>query len=71
MQKHFHELKHQMNRVRERERGKLTKLTLESDTAIKELKKKKEKVNYVLSSPSKLSNLLFASTDYFSVYICF
>ena len=41
---HFQDLKGQMNRLREIERERLTKLTLESNAAIKELKKKAEKV---------------------------
>lgn len=42
---HFHELKQEMNSSREAERNNLTTLTLQSDTAMKELQKKKEKVN--------------------------
>lgn len=45
MQRHFHELKAQMNKVREIERDKLTKITLESNAAIKEIKRQKEKVS--------------------------
>ena len=41
---HFQELKGQMNKLRENERDRLTKLTLESNGAIKELKRKTEKV---------------------------
>ena len=41
---HFQELKGQMNKLREQERERLTKLTLESNAAIKELKRKAEKV---------------------------
>ena len=41
---HFQELKAQMNKIRDCEREKLTKLTLESSAAIKELKRQKEKV---------------------------
>ena len=41
---HFQDLKAQMNKLRERERDKLTKMTLESNAAIKELKRQKEKV---------------------------
>ena len=40
---HFHELKHEMNSSREAERNSLTTLTLQSDAAMKELQKKKEK----------------------------
>ena len=43
---HFQELKGQMNKLRETERERLTKLTLESNAAIKELRKKSDKVNY-------------------------
>ena len=42
---HFQELKGQMNKLREAERDRLTKLTLESNAAIKELKRKSDKVN--------------------------
>ena len=41
---HFQDLKAQMNKLRDAERDKLTKLTLESNAAIKELKRQKEKV---------------------------
>ncbi|XP_022096316.1 coiled-coil domain-containing protein 65-like [Acanthaster planci] len=37
---HFHELKNQMNRFRDNERARLTKLTLDSNAAIKELQRK-------------------------------
>lgn len=40
---HFQELKGQMNKLREVQRERLTKLTLESNAAIKELKRKSEK----------------------------
>ena len=42
---HFQELKGQMNRFREAERERLTQLTVHSDSAIKELKRKEAKVN--------------------------
>ncbi len=42
---HFHELKSQMNRFRENERGRLTKLTLNASAAIKELQRKVELVS--------------------------
>ena len=41
---HFHELKQEMNSSREAERNNLTTLTLQSDAAMKELQKQKEKV---------------------------
>ena len=41
---YFQELKGQMNKCREAERERLTKLTLESTAAIKELKRKSDKV---------------------------
>lgn len=47
MLKHFQELKAQMNKVREAERDKLTKVTLESNAAIKEVKRKKDKVSQI------------------------
>jgi len=48
MQRHFHELKAEMNQVRDKERDKLTKLTLESNAAIKEVKRQKEKGELIL-----------------------
>ena len=42
---HFQELKGQMNKLRDTERERLTKLTLESNAAIKELKRKCDKVS--------------------------
>ncbi len=42
---HFHALKQEMNTCREHERNCLTKLTLQSDAAIKLLEKKREKVS--------------------------
>ena len=41
---HFQDLKAQMNKVRDAERDKLTKVTLESNAAIKELKRQNGKV---------------------------
>jgi hypothetical protein len=38
----FHQLKDQMNKFREQERSRLTTMTLQSNAAIKELKRKKE-----------------------------
>ena len=54
---HFHELKHEMNSSREAERSSLTTLTLQSDTAMKELQKKKEMVR-IKEYPSKLLLIL-------------
>ncbi|KAK7505903.1 hypothetical protein BaRGS_00002625 [Batillaria attramentaria] len=48
MTAHFQELKAQMNKIRDAEREKLTKLTLESSAAIKELKRQKEKGEQIL-----------------------
>ncbi|XP_033748636.1 dynein regulatory complex subunit 2-like [Pecten maximus] len=45
---HFQELKAQMNKMREGERDKLTKLTLESNASIKELKRQREKVESIM-----------------------
>lgn len=42
---HFHALKQEMNHCREVERSSLTKLTMQSDAAIKQLQKKREKVH--------------------------
>ena len=52
MLNHFQELKGQMNKLRELEREKLTKLTLESNAAIQDLKSKCEKVD---SSQNKIN----------------
>ncbi|KAK3083899.1 hypothetical protein FSP39_004880 [Pinctada imbricata] len=46
---HFQDLKAQMNKLRDREREKLTKLTLESNSAMKELKRQNDKVKSVLT----------------------
>lgn len=45
---HFHNLKDEMNKFREQERARLTTLTLQSNAAIKELKRKKEKGERIL-----------------------
>lgn len=45
---HFQDLKAQMNKLRERERDKLTKMTLESNAAIKELKRQREKITVIM-----------------------
>lgn len=45
---HFQELKAQMNKVRDVEREKLTKVTLESNAAIKELKRQKDKSEQIM-----------------------
>ncbi|XP_074641564.1 dynein regulatory complex subunit 2-like [Tubulanus polymorphus] len=45
---HFQELKGQMNKLRDGERERLTKLTLESNSAIKELKRVSEKGERIL-----------------------
>lgn len=48
MLSHFQELKGQMNKLRETEREYLTKLTLDSNAAIKELKRKSDKGERIL-----------------------
>ena len=53
---HFQELKAQMNKIRDCEREKLTKLTLESNAALKELKRQKEKVGDPVAWPVPLSH---------------
>ncbi|XP_002736497.1 dynein regulatory complex subunit 2-like [Saccoglossus kowalevskii] len=45
---HFQELKRQMNEFRGNERARLTKLTLQSNAAIKELQRKREKGERIL-----------------------
>lgn len=63
---HFQDLKAQMNKLRDAERDKLTKLTLESNAAIKELKRQQEKVRNLrkfllakLSGVSTVDNLKY------------
>ena len=45
LQSHFHTLKREMVSCRELERSNLTTLTLQSDAAIKELQRKKDRVS--------------------------
>lgn len=45
---HLQDLKTEMNKLREGERAKLTKMTVESNTAIKTMKSKVEKVSLVI-----------------------
>ncbi|KAH3890956.1 dynein regulatory complex subunit 2-like [Dreissena polymorpha] len=45
---HFQQMKAEMNKVRENERDKLTKVTLESNAAIKEVQRQKNKVEQIL-----------------------
>ncbi|XP_048752355.1 dynein regulatory complex subunit 2-like [Ostrea edulis] len=45
---HFQHLKSQMNKMRDGERDKLTKLTLESNSAIKEIKRRIEKLQSIM-----------------------
>ena len=42
---HFHELKSQMNKFRENERGRLTRLTLHASAGSKELQRKVDLVS--------------------------
>lgn len=49
---HFRALKQEMNLCRESERCSLTKLTLQSDAAIKQLERKREKVQPTASNVS-------------------
>lgn len=42
---HFYEMKSAMNQLRHHKREKLTKLTIESNAAIKVIKEQKEKVS--------------------------
>lgn len=48
MNKHFHELKHQMKQMQDVMKRKLTKLTVQSNTSVECLKKKEEKVKQIL-----------------------
>jgi len=45
---HYHTLKNEMNKFRDQERSRLTKLTLQSNASIKELQRKKEKGEHIL-----------------------
>lgn len=45
---HLQDLKAEMNKLREGERAKLTKMTVESNTAIKTMKSKVEKVSLII-----------------------
>lgn len=45
---HLQDLKAEMNKLREGERAKLTKMTVESNAAIKTMKSKVEKVSLVM-----------------------
>lgn len=45
---HLQDLKAEMNKLREGERAKLTKMTVESNTAIKTMRSKVEKVSLVI-----------------------
>ena len=47
MNSHFHDLKNQMKSIQDTMRRKLTKLTIDSDEAIRVLKEKSEKVSHI------------------------
>lgn len=77
---HLQDLKAEMNKLRDGERAKLTKMTVESNTAIKTMKSKVEKVclvkinvesnqKFVISSFFILAEIVFIS--FFCFYICF
>lgn len=77
---HLQDLKAEMNKLRDGERAKLTKMTVESNTAIKTMKAKVEKVclvkinvesnqKFVISSFFILAEIVFIS--FFCFYICF
>ena len=69
---HFHDLKGQMNKLREKERENLTKLTIQSNDCLKELRRKAERVsgywsNVVRNSDEKrleLSNVIQQTNIY-------
>ena len=52
-------MKNEMNKLRIAEHEKLTKLTLESSAAIKELKRQKEKVSWSLAFDLLASQFLY------------
>ena len=62
---HFHDLKGQMNKLREKERENLTKLTIQSNECLKELKRKADRVISTLllldTSVEKLNNIVVLS----------
>lgn len=77
---HLQDLKAEMNKLRDGERAKLTKMTVESNTAIKTMKSKVEKVCLVkinVESNQKfcyfiifyIAEIVFISI--FCFYICF
>lgn len=77
---HLQDLKAEMNKLRDGERAKLTKMTVESNTAIKTMKSKVEKVCLVkinVESNQKfyhfiifyIAKIVFIS--FFCFYICF
>lgn len=77
---HLQDLKAEMNKLRDGERAKLTKMTVESNTAIKTMKSKVEKVCLVkfnVESNQKfchfiifyIAEIVFIS--FFCFYICF
>lgn len=79
---HLQDLKAEMNKLRDGERAKLTKMTVESNTAIKTMKSKVEKVCLVkinVESNQKfchfiifyIAEIVFISISFFCFYICF
>lgn len=77
---HLQDLKAEMNKLRDGERAKLTKMTVESNTAIKTMKSKVEKVCLVkinVESNQKLCHFIIfyiaeiVFISFFCFYICF
>lgn len=77
---HLQDLKAEMNKLRDGERAKLTKMTVESNTAIKTMISKVEKVclvkinvesnqKFVILSFFYIAEIVFIS--FFCFYICF
>ena len=59
MQAHFQELKGQMNKLREDERERLTKLTLDSNNTLKELKGRSDKASECITYYASVSGQYF------------
>lgn len=77
---HLQDLKAEMNKLRDGERAKLTKMTVESNTAIKTMKSKVEKVCLVKINVESNQKFVISSFfiwqklflyPFFCFYICF
>jgi hypothetical protein len=66
---HLQDLKAEMNKLRDGERAKLTKMTIESNGAIKALKSKVEKVRFYWNF-IRMSSFHFILMDHFTFCLC-